>query len=134
MSDVEIVARVERRRQWTAAEKAALLAEVAASNGGVVEVARRHRISPSLLYNWRSALKSAAELKFVPLGVLEDASPATQRLASLFAPDASPAAHTNMCAAGAIEIALTDGVRIRVDALVNEQALARVLRVMRGMA
>ena len=30
LADVEIVARVERRRKWTAAEKAALLAETGA--------------------------------------------------------------------------------------------------------
>jgi hypothetical protein len=31
--DVEIVARIERRRQWTPAEKSALLAEVEAEGG-----------------------------------------------------------------------------------------------------
>jgi transposase len=58
--DGEITARVERRRQWTPQEKAALLAEVEASGGQVSVVARRHGISKSLLYNWRSAWKSAA--------------------------------------------------------------------------
>jgi len=48
----EIVARVERRRMWSAAEKAALLAEVEAEGGRVSVVAKRHRISDSLLYNW----------------------------------------------------------------------------------
>ena len=58
--DGEIIARVERRRQWTPQEKAALLAEVEASAGRVSVVARRHGISKSLLYNWRSAWKAAA--------------------------------------------------------------------------
>jgi transposase len=57
----EIVARVERRRMWSAAEKAASLAEVEAEGGRVSVVARRHRISDSLLYNWRSACKAADE-------------------------------------------------------------------------
>ena len=35
MSDVEIVARVERRRKWTIEEKAALIAEVEAEGGKV---------------------------------------------------------------------------------------------------
>ena len=40
--DGEIIARVDRRRQWTSEEKAALLAEVEATGGRVSVVARRH--------------------------------------------------------------------------------------------
>ena len=36
--------------------------------------------------------------------------------------------------AGRIEIALASGARIRVDAFVNEKALARVLRALKGSA
>ena len=42
--DGEIVARVERRRQWTPREKAALMAEVEAEGGQVSVVAGRHGI------------------------------------------------------------------------------------------
>jgi hypothetical protein len=45
LADVEIIARIECRRKWTAQEKAALLAEVEAEGGKVTVVARRHRIS-----------------------------------------------------------------------------------------
>jgi transposase-like protein len=38
-------------------EKAALIAEMEAEGGKVKLVARRHRVSDSLLYNWRSALE-----------------------------------------------------------------------------
>jgi transposase len=76
LSDVEILARIERRRKWTAPEKAALLAEVEAEGGKVRVVARRHRISESVLYNWRAAWKAAASVMqppivapFIPLGV-----------------------------------------------------------------
>src|SRR5690349_17765862 len=76
MSEVEIVARVERRRRWTVAEKTALLAELEAEGGRVAVVARRHRISESLLYSWRSAWKAATAarrpgepVEFVPIGV-----------------------------------------------------------------
>ena len=138
MAEVEIVARVERRRRWTIEEKAALLAEVEAEGGKVKLVARRHRVSESLLYNWRSAWKAAANaaigasgtVAFVPLGVLDDAC--------CEAPAALPPAEPQRPhrrgegRAGAIEIALPDGARIRVDALVNEKALSRVLRAMRG--
>jgi transposase len=89
--DVEIVARVERRRKWTPEEKAAVLAEVEAEGGGVTVVARRHRISASLLYNWRSAWKAAAAaartpatLGLRPLGVFAGAG--GERPAMLAAP------------------------------------------------
>src|SRR3954453_14566258 len=94
MTEVEIVARVERRRKWTIEEKAALLAEVEAEGGKVKLVARRHRVSASLLYNWRSSWKAAAAaaigpsgaLAFVPLGVLGEADGA----ASAALPPAEP--------------------------------------------
>jgi DNA-binding MarR family transcriptional regulator len=43
LAEVEIIARVERRRKWTAEERAALLAEVEAEGGKVSVVARRAR-------------------------------------------------------------------------------------------
>src|ERR1700733_8898867 len=61
------MARVERRRKWTAQEKAALLAEVEAEGGKVTIVARRHRISESVLYNWRAALKAAGAVMQAPM-------------------------------------------------------------------
>lgn len=138
MAEVEIIARVERRRKWTIEEKAALLAEVEAEGGKVKLVARRHRVSESLLYHWRSAWKAAARaaigapgpVAFVPLGVLDEACSE--------APAARPPAEPKRPhqrgegRAGAIEIALPNGARVSVDAFVNEKALSRVLRAMRG--
>jgi len=49
--DGEIV--VARRRQWTAEEKAALMAEVEAEGGQVSVVAQRHGISDILLASMR---------------------------------------------------------------------------------
>ncbi len=39
------MAKIEWRRKWSAAEKAALLAEVEAEGGRIAFVARRHRMS-----------------------------------------------------------------------------------------
>src|SRR6201996_1834833 len=85
LTDVEILARIERRRKWTAQEKAALLAEVEAEGGKVTIVARRHRISEGVLYNWRAAWKAAAAVgaPFIPLGVLGGSS---HRDAAMLAP------------------------------------------------
>ena len=138
MAEVEIVARVERRRKWTIEEKAALLAEVEAEGGKVKLVARRHRVSESLLYNWRSAWKAAASaavgasgtVAFVPLGVLDKTC--SEAPAAPPPPEPQRAHQRGESRAGAIEIALPNGARVRVDAFVNEKALSRVLRAMRG--
>ena len=139
MSDVEILARVERRRKWSVAEKAALIAEVEAEGGEVKPVAQRHRISESLLYNWRAAWKAAAAaagssaaIEFVPLGVVGVADPAASAL--LPAPEPLSPQQRAEARAGAIEIALPDGSRISVDAFVNETALSRVLRALKAAA
>ena len=74
MSGAELIM---RRRKWSPTQKAALLEEVEDEGGKVAVVARRHGISESLLYNWRSAWNAAASaasagesMAFVPLGVV----------------------------------------------------------------
>ena len=144
LADVEIVARVERRRKWTAEEKAALLAEIDAEGGKVTVVARRHRVPESVLYNWRSARKAASaamndpsSVDFVSLGVFAGATAAAPaRLAPPKAERREPSRASRDGAgagAGAIEITLPNGARVCVDAFVNETALARVLRAMRSL-
>jgi transposase len=138
---VEIMARVERRRKWTATEKAALLAEVEAEGGKVVVVARRHRMSESLLYNWRAAWKAAeaartrAPLSFVPIGMLDRVQDeVTVPLCADSEPQ--PATSTSRASegrAGMIEIELPTGARLRVDGEVNEKTLRRVLQAMKGV-
>ena len=132
MAQVEIVPRIERRRKWTVEEKAALLAEVEAEGGRVQLVARRHGISESLLYNWRSAWKMATSMRpqaaeFVPLGVLSEAGDGMPA-------QAAPTAPRPEERIGGIEIILRSGTRLRVDGLVNETALLRVLRALKAAA
>jgi transposase len=143
LADVEIMARVERRRTWTAQEKSALLAEVEAEGGKVMVVARRHRISESVLYNWRAALKAAAAVgqapvvaPFIPLGVFGGSS---HRDTAMLPPPESRQTEPEPArqgrggegGAGGIEIVLPNGARVSVDAFVNEKALSRVLRAMK---
>ncbi len=141
MTDVDILGPSDRRRIWSAEEKAALLAEIDAEGGKVRLVARRHRISESLLYNWRSARKAAAvamgapeDVAFIPVGVIE--GPATRGPAMLALPTPEPAPRSRSVEGktGSIEIVLLNGARVSVDAFVNEKALSRVLRAMKGMA
>jgi transposase len=129
LGEVEIVGRVERRRKWSAEEKVALLAEIEAEGGRVTVVARRHGISESLLYNWRSAFKAAVSMRmpepteFVPIGMIAGA---VDQLASVPSPE--PCRDER---GGMIEIELPTGARVRVDAQVSEKALARVFRALK---
>ena len=133
MAEVEIIS---RRRKWTPEEKAALLAEIEAEGGRVSVVARRHGISDSLLYNWRSAWKAAAAMRvagpveFVPVGLIgQTADDRTLLPAS----EPLPTSGHQDDQVGRIEIDLPSGARIRVDAQVNERALRRVLQAMKGV-
>ena len=134
MAEAEILV---RRRKWTLEQKAALLAEVEAEGGRVSVVARRHGLSESLLYNWRSVWKAAAStsgtgpVEFVPVGMIDRPSEARPTL--LGAPEPPPATTGHQRdRTRKIEIELPNGVRLWVDALVNETALSRVLRALRG--
>ncbi len=156
MADIEIITtRVERRRKWTAQEKAALLAEVEAEGGKVTVVARRHRISESVLYNWRSAWKAAAAAMqapaaaFISLGVFDGSSRRDTAMLAQPQPPEPESPHPPLRVrsppsraqspmpggdggVGGIEIVLPNGARVSVDAFVNEKALSRVLRAMKG--
>jgi len=50
---VEIITGTGRRRRWSSDAKAAIVAESFAPGASVSGVARRHDISPSLLFLWR---------------------------------------------------------------------------------
>jgi transposase len=141
LKEVAILGPSDRRRIWSAAEKTALLAEIDADGGKVRLVARRHQISESLLYNWRSARKAAAvamgapeNVEFIPIGATE--GPATRGAAMLALPTPEPAPQSPSAEGkpGSIEISLPSGTRVSVDAFVNEKALSRVLRAMKGLA
>ncbi len=99
MGDVDIPAPSDRRRIRSEQEKAALLAEVNAEGGKVRLVARRHNISESLLYNWRSARKAAAvamgapdNVEFIPARIIE--GPASRAMSAVVPalPEAAAAA------------------------------------------
>ena len=105
-------------------------------------VARRHGVSTSLLYNWRSAWKAAAiaaqattvrPVEFVQLGVVAEASGESSTVpmaaGAVWPPGAGLALAERV---GVIEIDLPDGVRVRVDSRVNEKALRRVVAALRG--
>lgn len=141
MTEAEILGPAVRRRMWGAQEKAGLLAEVDAEGGKVRLVARRHGISESLLYNWRSARKAAAvamgasqDVEFIAVGVVQGKAPCGPALLAPPDRELSPELSPAQIRPGSIEIALPNGTRISVDASVNEKALSRVLRAMNELS
>ncbi len=133
-----ITGKRRRRQQWTAEEKARIVAESFEEGANISEVARRHGVVRGLLTVWRHKFAVAAGAKaacFVPVrieagddpkaGAEPDggpAPPATGLIAKLPQP-------AKQC--GAIEIDL-GGVRIRVEPGVDATTLRMVLSALRG--
>lgn len=136
---IEVITGRERRRRWTAEQKREIAAESLQPGVSPIMVARKHGISSGLLYTWRQrllcgALGAVADTKprFVRVDVVaglshpEATTPAALELAPPTTPLASPSAEPD----GRIEIMLSGGAKVRVDAQVNEDALRRVLAVL----
>ena len=126
---MEIITGVERRRRWRLEDKVRIIAETEQPGASVAEVARRHEISRSLIWNWRSQarrgrLTRAAVSAFLPVQVVSEPAPSAVSL-----PPASPVPPLND---GQIEISLPDGSRVRVGNDVSLAALRRVMSVQRG--
>lgn len=122
MAEVEVIA--STRRRWSEAERWTILAEAGQDGITVSEVARRHGLSPSLLFRWRREFKQskkreAPEPEFVPF--------------ALPAPSSTPKgpATSSSCGPGdKIVIVLEGGRRIVVGKDVDAAALRRIIEVL----
>jgi transposase len=96
-----------------------MVAECAEPGASVSLVARKYDVNANLLFSWRRqfAPQTPPALDLIPIGVMAEATPATP----------APAARD-----GAMEITLSNGARVRVDASVDERALRRVLAAMKA--
>jgi transposase len=131
---IEMITGAERRRKWSAEEKAEIVAESLAEGAVVSEVARRHGLSPQQLFGWRARLRTAVKgsapscdvtPSFVP-AIVENEPPCP-------AAPALPAAVMAMgagVAPASIEIAL-GGVIVRVRGEADPRALTAVLKALR---
>jgi transposase len=113
---VDLIPRGERRRRWTTEQKQTIAAQSLAPGASPTNIARLHGISTGQLYTWRHALRTAqpdaafgrfARVEVAPADVL-----------------ARPL--------GLIEIVLSGGTTVRVDAGIDPRALRRVLTALRG--
>lgn len=118
MDRIEVITSVERRRRWSAAEKARLVAAMEEPGAVVTEIARAGGVDASLLYRWRRQL--GAERKaptFVPVRVAEECEAALA--ASGCAPPPAPS--------GSIAISFGEQVRVTVEGAPDATTLANVI-------
>ena len=126
---VEVLGGLERRRRWSQDDKARIVEETLAPGAKVTEVARRNGVAASVVFTWRRQARTIEQVgpRFAPVqiaaaeAVEENLKPASddRRIRQV------PAARN-----GLIEIDLGNRRRIRVDAQVDPEALARVLDVL----
>lgn len=58
---IEILSSIQRRRRYSLDEKMAVLAEASQPGMSISYVARRHGISPSLLFGWRRRMSEGGK-------------------------------------------------------------------------
>ena len=118
---MDLIPRGERRRRWTIEQKQTIAAQSLAPGASPTNIARLHGISSGQLYTWRQALKAAQPCAAIGRFARVEMAP------RLVAPPDIPARPP-----GLIEIALSDGTTVRVDAGIDPRALRRVLAALRG--
>jgi transposase len=117
----------DTRRRWSEDEKQAIVAEALRPGVNVSAIARRHGITPNLLFRWRKAAQIGAK----------PAAPAFLPV-SLTAPTKGAETSCNRNASEApagdsrIEIELANGRRVRVGAGADMGALKRILDIADG--
>ena len=111
---VEVITGVARRRRWTAAEKARIVAESYAPGASGTAVALRYGLHRNQIFSWRRQFRSAA--------AGDPTKPA----------DFIPIAIASESVAGRIELSCA-GITIRVGAGFDAGDLHRVLQVVREL-
>jgi transposase len=117
----DLIPRGERRRRWTSEQKQMIAAQSLAPGASPTNIARLHGISTGQLYTWRCALKAAQP--GAAFGRFARVEVAPQPVAPADIP-ARPS--------GLVEIYLSDGTTVRIDAGIDPRALRRVLAALRG--
>ena len=128
---VEVLTGSERRRRYTAAEKAQLVDLVFRPGVVVTEAARRFGVHESLLYRWRRLMTAPEPTPaFVAVAVTpepdsEMPAPADPRSTALPVPALPSGATTET--RPTVEVALPGGARVRLDGSVDPALAAAVL-------
>jgi transposase len=121
---MDLIPRGERRRRWTIEQKQTIAAQSLAPGASPRNVARLHGISTGQLYTWRHALKAVRPTAAnQAMGRFARVEVMSLPVVPVDIPARPP---------GLIEIALSDGTTVRIDAGIDPRALRRVLTALRG--
>jgi transposase len=118
----------DTRRRWSEDEKQAIIAEALQPGVNVSAVARRHGITPNLLFRWRKAAqtdaKPAVTSAFLPVSVTAPTSGAET--------SCDRSASEAHASDSRIEIELANGRRVRVGPGADMGALKCILDIVDG--
>src|ERR1700693_3596113 len=102
---VEVITSVQRRRRWSSAEKAQLVAASLEPSASVSAIAQEAGIHPSQLYGWRRPLCARAPVGLARVRIGAEAAPA------------------GLAGPGTIEIEFATGARMRITGAVDTTTL-----------
>jgi transposase len=139
---IEVITGARRRRSWSESEKARIVAESAAPEANVSEVARRNGVSRGLLTVWRRQARlerregtssgAFAEVRIDDgaVAATNDEAPTVGELASRTTGVAERG--VSILAAERIEVVIADAT-VRVPANVDARTLERVFTALRSI-
>jgi transposase len=127
---VEVLGGLERRRRWSQDDKVRIVEETLVPGAKVTEVARRNGVAASVVFTWRRQARTVEKVGtcFAPVQIA--AEEAVEQTAKLLPEDDRRVRSVAAARIGLIEIDLGNRRRIRVDAHVDPEALARVIEVL----
>jgi transposase len=127
---VEVLGGIERRRRWSQDDKLRIVDETLVPGAKVTEVARRNGIAASVVFTWRRQARTIEKVGpcFAPVQIA--AAETSGESAKPLSDDDRRLRPVPVARVGLIEIDLGNRRRIRVDAQVDPDALARVLDVL----
>ena len=128
---VEVLSGVERRRRWSHDDKMRIVEETLAPGAKVTEVARRNGVAASVVFSWRRQARTVEKVGacFAPVQIAAAVGTGEEN-SKLPSEDDRRMRQLPAARNGLIEIDLGNRRRIRVDAHVDPEALARVLDVL----
>jgi transposase len=117
------ISRADERRHWPEDLKRRMVAETQQPGASVSIVARHYDVNANQLFKWRRHYRSVTQTPaFVPVGIEEEAEPASKRRAVQRLGDERE---------GKIEIDLPGGICVRVRGAVDVALLRQVLEALR---
>ena len=111
MAPIQVITGIERRRRWSEEQKRQIVEAAFAPGANVSEVARQADLHNGIIYKWRRELQLAPG-GFAKVAVIEGAAEAVERC--------SPA----------IEVALGNGIHIRIPSAVPADLAASVVKAL----